>query len=51
MVNMKSKKPTTTRYEVWEGDILRASQSTQSGAQKFMKPGRVMKTKIWIGLF
>ena len=45
------KKGYTKRYEVWEGDILRASQSTESGAEKFMKPGRVMKTKIWKGIF
>jgi len=51
MDKMASKKPTTKRYEVWEGNILRASQNTEELAQKYMKPGRVIKTKIWKGVF
>lgn len=33
------------RYEVWEGNILRASQKTMTGANMFMKPGRKIKER------
>jgi hypothetical protein len=45
------KKHTDNRYFVYEGDTLKAAQSTKTGALKFMKPGRVIKTKIWKGMF
>lgn len=29
-------------YQVYEGDTLRANQSTRAGAEHYMKPGRVL---------
>jgi hypothetical protein len=37
--NMKSH---PTFWRVYEGDILRANQSTRAGAVQYMKPGRVL---------
>lgn len=35
------------RYEVWEGNILRASQTSKESAEKYMGKGRTMKIKYW----
>ena len=29
-------------WQVWEGETLRANQSTREGAEHYMKPGRVL---------
>ena len=29
-------------WQVWEGETLRANQSTRAGAEHYMKPGRVL---------
>jgi len=39
MVEKNWKQNTKNRWFVYDGNILRAAQSTKSGAMKYMKPG------------
>ena len=39
---MKSQKSHPNWWRVYEGDILRANQSTEAGAMNYMEPGRVL---------
>ena len=41
---MKTQKPHPDWWRVYEGEILRANQSTEVGAMYYMKPGRVLVT-------
>ena len=39
---MKPQKPHPDFWRVYEGEVLRANQSTEADAMNYMKPGRVL---------